>query len=335
MTYPFDGIAMAEASRVGDSGSAASVLRRSQSDADAAQWRRDHAELNLLLDAAAALDHGRLAVVECLREHRVTPTDFPLVLDAPFGIDGPTLVELGDLRALLLSPAMTQSAMRISDPDRLIVDYTRVMMGFLLLRSAPRRIEMIGLGGGSLAKFCRRHLPTAAVTVVEIDSRVIALRDRFGVPRDDGHFRVINADGADFVREDHGRPDVILVDGFDARGQAQRLTSLAFYEACRDRLDDEGVLVVNLCDNLVARRIAKSRLRRVFGSGIVIVPIEHEQNRQVFASKHPAFPPRADQLLAAAAALGSRDGVDFRSLARRLAKRRNAVRAEIDPIEST
>ncbi len=52
-----------------------------------------------------------------------------------------------------------QSRMLKADPEHLLLDYTRTMMGFLLFVPKPARIAMIGLGGGSLAKYCRRRLP--------------------------------------------------------------------------------------------------------------------------------------------------------------------------------
>ena len=54
-------------------------------------------------------------------------------------------------------------------------------------------------GGGSLAKFCYRHLPDTCITVVEINPHVIALRDEFKVPPDDRRFRVVEADGVHFA----------------------------------------------------------------------------------------------------------------------------------------
>src|SRR5678809_13316 len=64
----------------------------------------------------------------------------------------------------------TQSAMLFADPDALIAQYTRKMMAFLLFNPNPKHIVMIGLGGGSLAKFCYRHLPGSKITVVEINA---------------------------------------------------------------------------------------------------------------------------------------------------------------------
>ena len=48
---------------------------------------------------------------------------------------------------------------------------------------------MIGLGGGSLAKFCHHYLPETRITVVEINPHVIAMRRHFQVPDDDAHWR--------------------------------------------------------------------------------------------------------------------------------------------------
>jgi spermidine synthase len=161
-----------------------------------------------------------------------------------------------------------QSCMLRHDPYALALGYTRTMMGFLLFEPSPRRISMIGLGGGSLAKYCYRHLPETAITVIEINPEVIALRDRFHVPRDDERFRVVCADGAQYVTVADHRPDVLLVDGFNADGLPAELGSKTFYEACRHRLSDDGILVANLVtDEPDFHRYLRS-LREVFADAV-------------------------------------------------------------------
>src|SRR5690606_15673673 len=93
--------------------------------------------------------------------------------------------------------AAVQSSMSLLNPYALEFEYTRLMMGFLLFDPDPAHMLMIGLGGGSLPKFCHRYLPQTSIDVVEIDPDVIALRDAFHVPPDDARFRVIAADGKD------------------------------------------------------------------------------------------------------------------------------------------
>jgi spermidine synthase len=183
------------------------------------------------------------------------------------------------------------------DPARLVVEYTRLMMGFLLLRQAPARIAMIGLGGGSLAKYCGLKLPDADFTAVEISPEVIALRDLFGIPRDSKHFRVLCEDGAAFVQRESEPFDVILVDGFDDTGQPEALCSAAFYDACHDRLAPDGVLIVNLYsdDTDCERRI--DRIRDAFASKIVVIDADESKNTIVFAGTGTAFPPTFRELV--------------------------------------
>src|SRR3546814_18809936 len=90
----------------------------------------------------------------------------------PGELAAPLVFELGNIRSLLANWAFVQSAMSIDDPDRLILDYTRRMMGFLLFNPSPRAIKIIGLGGGWLAKCCHRYLPDTSFVSVELDTEV-------------------------------------------------------------------------------------------------------------------------------------------------------------------
>lgn len=137
--------------------------------------------------------------------------------------------------------------MRISRPWDLELAYTRAMMAYLLFHSAPDAVLMIGLGGGSLAKFIRKYRPQTHITAVEIDDRIIvAARAYFEVPPDDNTLHVIEDDGAVYVRQHPASADVILLDGFDGGNQVEALATETFYAACRRALRPHGVLVVNL-----------------------------------------------------------------------------------------
>ena len=67
----------------------------------------------------------------------------------------PFILERADSRVLFFTPDAVQSAMSTDDPCELLCTYTRKMMSFLLLVPEPQHVLMIGLGGGSIAKFCR------------------------------------------------------------------------------------------------------------------------------------------------------------------------------------
>ncbi|HNW64750.1 MAG TPA: fused MFS/spermidine synthase [Piscinibacter sp.] len=192
-------------------------------------------------------------------------------------------------KALHFSMHEIQSRMALADPFALDLEYTRTMMGFLLLRPEPKRIVMIGLGGGSLAKFCHRHLPGASIQVAEINPHVIALRDEFHVPPDDARLQVLHTDGANFVREDTAGADVLIVDGFTTDGLPARLSSQRFYDACAQMLGADGVLVVNLHCGHRHYPTWVERLRRAFDGGVLVVEDGELSNGIVFACKGAAL----------------------------------------------
>jgi spermidine synthase len=188
-------------------------------------------------------------------------------------------------KALHFSISEIQSRMLLADPYLLDLEYTRTMMGFVLFNPKPERIAMLGLGGGSLAKFCYRHLPHARIEVVEINPHVIALRDEFLVPADDQRFHVMRIDGARFVRDCPERFDVLMVDGFDDQGQAPQLASQSFYDDCRDALRPGAVVVVNLHQGHRHHDRHVERIRRSFDGEMLLVDDGEGCNSVVFACK--------------------------------------------------
>lgn len=192
-------------------------------------------------------------------------------------------------KALHFSISEIQSRMDVRDPYALDLEYTRAMMGFLLFVPQPREITMIGLGGGSLAKFCHRYLPRSSIHVVEINPHVIDLRAEFHVPPDSERFRVVRGDGAEFVRWRSTRPDVLMVDGFDSNGLPARLCSQRFYDDCHAMLQPDGMLVANLHYGHRDHGRHVDRIRRSFDGAVLVVDDGDLSNSVVFACKGTAL----------------------------------------------
>src|SRR5688572_27113654 len=106
------------------------------------------------------------------------------------------VTEKSGVRSLHIGSDTVQSSMRLARPNDLELSYTRSMMAFLLFAREPRNVLMIGLGGGSLAKFIYHRMPDARIQAVEINPQVIAIaRQYFHVPQDDERFEIVTADG--------------------------------------------------------------------------------------------------------------------------------------------
>lgn len=184
--------------------------------------------------------------------------------------------EEAGVRYLHFGSLWIQGAMRIARPWHLELDYTREMMASLLVRDDsyfPRKVLLIGLGAASITKFLYRNYPLAKLTVVEIEPRVVAAaRQFFKLPDDPKRLNIVIADGAQFVAENDKRYDLILVDGFDEDARPGELDTLPFYQMCRARLNDNGVMAVNLLGRSRGFATSLERIREAFDTRALAFP---------------------------------------------------------------
>jgi spermidine synthase len=216
------------------------------------------------------------------------------------------------VRSLHIGSDTVQSAMRIARPHELELSYTRSMMAFLLFSERPTRVLMVGLGGGSLAKFIHHRLPWITTEVVEINPRVIAIaRQCFHVPENDARLSVIAGNGAEHVARSGPLADVIAVDGYDAESHVAELADKAFYTACHSRLSAGGILVVNLWGSDRQFNQTLLRIESAFPAGTLCLPAEKPGNIIVLGFRHSPGVLRWDALAQRALELERQYGLEF------------------------
>jgi spermidine synthase len=187
------------------------------------------------------------------------------------------------VRVLHIGSDTVQSAMRISAPNDLELSYTRSMMGFLLFNDKPKSVLMIGLGGGSVAKYVYRRMPWTNIRVIELNERVVTVARRyFNVPEEDQRFAVIVSDGAEFVARPQVNADLIMVDGYDGESLVEALSTPTFYQNCCERLNRGGMLVVNLWGGDRQFHENLKRIEAAFPEGTLCLPAERPGNVIVF-----------------------------------------------------
>lgn len=223
----------------------------------------------------------------------------------------PFLVESEGLLTLYFTLSLVQSTMQINRPDVLDLAYTRKMMAFLPFYPRPKGLLLLGMGGGSLAKFCYRHLPRADITVVEIDPDVIAFRDAFKVPVDNERFRILCADAAAYLPTHDLRTDVIMVDAFDGLGIAPELSSPDFYAQAYNKLSANGILVMNLAGDKAGYEDPLAQLAHCFDDRVLSLKVRDGGNQIAFAFKNPDFQPLWDRLKPVAVELERKLGLEF------------------------
>jgi spermidine synthase len=139
-----------------------------------------------------------------------------------------------------------QSVVKVGDPDHIELPYARAMLVSLAMVGDPGRILVIGLGGGTLPSFLRRHYPGATIDAVDIDPDVVEVaKDYFGF-REDERLRAHVRDGREFIEQCDRPYDLILLDAFSADSIPHQLTTREFLRAVRGALTPRGMAVANL-----------------------------------------------------------------------------------------
>src|SRR5256885_16192 len=207
----------------------------------------------ILLREPPGADTDQLTVTLCAGDYR-----------KPFVIDD------GVVRRLHFNLAYVQSEMEIKNPYALNIGYTRKMMAFLLFLPRPKHVLIVGLGGGSLTKFCYRQLQRARITTVEIDEDVIAFGELFDVPAPDERMSIIHTDATDYVANTAVHADVILLDGFDKLGIVPTFCDAGFYQNLRARLRPGGMLVMNVAGTEEMRRAHLALIADTFMDNLIV-----------------------------------------------------------------
>ena len=186
-----------------------------------------------------------------------------------------------------------ESQVDLRRPDDLVLPYTRAMFLSYLYQPQPRRVLIVGLGGGAMVHFLRRHDPDLQVDVVEIDPTVVQIADRYFGVRSEGRTRIITQDAFAYFPEVQEPYDVIYMDAFlkpsdetDSTGVPLRLKTTNFYRGVREKLTPEGIMVFNINphpqvgDDVAAIREAFPALdlfRLQPGQGFVAIGAQREQ----------------------------------------------------------
>ncbi len=150
-----------------------------------------------------------------------------------------------DARYLRFGYGAIQSAMTFRDPTALRVPYT-AYLALGMAFTEPERLLVIGLAGGSVARFVRSVRPAVMVDVVELDPDVVHVAKRFfGVAAGPG-FRIHVDDGRMFVKRTTERYDWVVLDAFQTDSLPHHLATAEFFREVKGILTPDGVLTMNV-----------------------------------------------------------------------------------------
>ena len=232
-----------------------------------------------------------------------------------------TLSEQGGVRYLHFGTEWIQGAMRLRKPNWLELEYSRIMMAWLLFNTDPHQIAQLGLGAGSLTKFCYVEFPNSMMTAVELNPDVIAVaHSMFFVPEPDERFGILEMDAMDFVQDEgnFNRFDVLHVDLYDATAKGPVLDTPEFYAFCKQCLVYNGMMTVNLFGDHPSFEKNIHAMRKSFAEVVCLSPSKEGNVVALAFKKKPDFD--IDKLTDRAAKIKEKYGLDAKKWLKDLKK---------------
>jgi len=206
----------------------------------------------------------------------------------------------GPIRHLHLGTEWVQGSMLMDAPTVLVHEYIQRMMAWLLFvdpdTAAQRQAMQLGLGAGSLTKFCHKEVRMKTVAIELNPQVLVACRGWFKLPVDNTRMRVVLADAALEIQNPQwwGTVDALQVDLYDHEAATPVLDSLPFYSNCRRLLTEEGCMTVNLFGRSSSYQRSVEKISAAFGADAVwAFKPTRAGNTVVLAQRTPGRPKRS------------------------------------------
>jgi spermidine synthase len=185
-----------------------------------------------------------------------------------------------------------QTCMSLAEHDELVFNYARLAMGALYLAPEPRRILVVGLGGGTLVNAFRKLLPAARIDAVEIDPAVVRVARRYFDFAPDQGTAVFEEDGRVFVKRMQrkgAKYDLVVLDAFDHDYIPEHMLTREFLLEVKSLLAPRGVLVGNTYSSSRLYDHESATYASVFGAFFNL-----KKNNRVILWRDGGLPARAE-----------------------------------------
>ncbi len=196
-----------------------------------------------------------------------------------------TIKKINGIHHLYSNELATQSAIDPAAPHKIVMQNLQYLMGCLMFMSAPKRILMLGVGGGSLIHFFRHYCPKAHITGVDIDEELInQMHEQFLLPKGDELLHYEFADAHSWVFDNKHSYDLIIVNIFDANHMPSWVLGKDFMQQLAQRLNNNGCVAWNtLISSDHEFNSFYSNLRSVFNQRTLCLASEEYENTLAYS----------------------------------------------------
>jgi spermidine synthase len=161
-----------------------------------------------------------------------------------------------------------ESCRMLHQPDKLIFDYTQMMLAGLYLDPDPKRILIIGEGGGTIPTALQEMFPATQIDLVELDKAIDGVARTYFDFKPGPNMHVFIEDGRVYVKRAAAQKpnyDMVMLDAFDADYIPEHMLTKEFLEEVRTDMAPRGVIVANTFSDSALYDHESATYRTVFG----------------------------------------------------------------------
>lgn len=187
-----------------------------------------------------------------------------------------------------------QTCVQIGRPHWLVLHYTQGFFTALYLAAPPRRVLILGLGGGVMPMALRAVDAKMEIDTVELDPAVLKVaQSHFGYRPDALSHSHID-DARVFVRKQRRagvRYDLVLVDAFDKDYIPEHLLTREFLQEVKSLLNPAGVLAANTFASGALALHEAATYQAVFGS---LYNVDMDGGNRIMLAGRDGLPPLSE-----------------------------------------
>jgi len=184
-----------------------------------------------------------------------------------------------------------QTCIEIANPARMVLNYTQALLtGLYVTDTPPRRVLVLGLGGGVIPRALRSLDGGIEIDAVELDPAVVRVAQSHFGHREDARLRSHVDDARVFVRKQRRldtRYDLIIVDAFDKDYIPEHLLTREFLEELKTLLNPGGAVAANTFAEGALTRYEAATYQAVFGE---IFNLDTDNGNRIILARRGQLP---------------------------------------------
>lgn len=189
-----------------------------------------------------------------------------------------------DRRWLEFNDGLIQSEIILNRPEILPSVLNRAMLAGAMFAQQPKRVLLVGVGGGATARYFAGCFPKVKGEAVEISETVSQIaQDFFEFPMGN-NWQLITEDIKDYMQHCQHKYDLIIIDIVAEQATPEWIVEQGFLQKCRTLLTENGQLSLNLLVNDESDfKHYLSAIRNVFDRQTVCLSLDKHRNTVIFA----------------------------------------------------